>query len=162
MDGRIIIVLHERTLYIFIYAVSVIGFFTILYMLIGEKAEDATIYDIQGLAKLKKFGAAGITFIMFSMIGIPPFSGFFAKYIILYSTYKEGFYFTFATAILSTLISAYYYLRIIAMLYFNKPRMVQRVAISGYSMLIAVSSFIFTAFFSILPIKDLINYKMFI
>jgi NADH-quinone oxidoreductase subunit N len=154
--------IDKSIIYIIIYSISIIGFFTILYMLIGKEAENATIYDLQGLARLKKFGTAGIAFIMFSMIGLPPFAGFFAKYIILYQALTKKFYLLFVVAIFSALISAYYYLKIVAMLYFNKTKMNDRVMTSKYSLFVSIISFIFISFFSLLPIKDLLNYKIFI
>jgi NADH-quinone oxidoreductase subunit N len=154
--------LSSAIAYIIVYSVSTIGFFTILYILLGEEAENASIYDLQGLAQLNKFGTAGIAFIMFSMIGIPPFAGFFVKYVILVDALNKQYYLLFSIALLSTLISAYYYLKIIAMLYFNKAKEVSRVVISRYSIFVATISFLFISFFSILPTKYLMNYKIFI
>jgi NADH-quinone oxidoreductase subunit N len=131
-------------------------------MLLGEKAENATIYDLQGLARFKKFGAIAIAIIMFSLIGIPPFAGFFAKYIILYEALKAKLYLLFAIGLLSALIASYYYLKIIAMLYFSKSNIMGRVQICGNSMIVAIISILFVIFFSVLPIKHILDYKIYL
>ena len=58
---------------------------------------------------------------LFSMAGIPPLMGFFAKYAVLYSAIHNGYYFISLIAILTSVISAAYYLRVVRVLYFDEP-----------------------------------------
>jgi len=57
---------------------------------------------------------------LFSMAGVPPLMGFFAKYAVLYTAIHNGFYFISLVAIVTSVISASYYLRIIRVLYFDE------------------------------------------
>jgi NADH-ubiquinone oxidoreductase chain 2 len=58
---------------------------------------------------------------LFSMAGVPPLMGFFAKYAVLYSAIHNGFYFISIVAILASVVSAAYYLRVVRVLYFDDP-----------------------------------------
>ena len=55
------------------------------------------------------------------MAGIPPLMGFFAKYAVLYSAIHNGYYFISLVAILASVVSAAYYLRVVRVLYFDEP-----------------------------------------
>lgn len=105
-------------IYIFIYAASVLGFFACLIVLLGGKADTANFDDIKGLANSRKALAAGITIIMFSMIGIPPLAGFFGKYFIFYQAIVEEQFTLAFIAIGTSIIAAYYYLKIVRSMYF--------------------------------------------
>ena len=154
---------NEAIIYLAIYSISVIGFFTILYMLLGEEAEYATIYSLQGLAKTKRFGAASLVFIMFSLIGLPPLSGFFVKYIVLLGLFKQEAYLIFVIAIISALIAATYYLKIIKMLYFNKTSKISpRIIISDISLFVASLCFVITFMFAFSPISKLLELRIFV
>lgn len=59
---------------------------------------------------------------LFSMAGIPPLVGFFAKYMVLYSAIENGYYFLAFVGILASVISAAYYLRIIRVIHFDLPQ----------------------------------------
>nr|WP_250312211.1 NADH-quinone oxidoreductase subunit NuoN [Rickettsia endosymbiont of Oedothorax gibbosus] len=109
---------NAALIYIFIYAASVLGFFACLIALLGEKADTANFDDIKGLANSRKALAAGITIIMFSMIGIPPLAGFFGKYFIFYQAIVEEQFTLAFVAIATSIIAAYYYLKIVRSMYF--------------------------------------------
>lgn len=105
-------------IYMFIYAASVTGFFACLIALLGKKADTANFDDIKGLASSRKALAGGIAIIMFSMIGIPPLAGFFGKYLIFYQAIIEQQFTLAFIAIGTSIIAAYYYLKIVRSLYF--------------------------------------------
>jgi NADH-quinone oxidoreductase subunit N len=102
-----------------IYTISVLGFFTLLIALLGTKSDDANFDDIAGAASSRKAIAAALALIMFSMIGIPPFAGFFGKYYIFYQAVKTGEFTLVAVGVITSVISAYYYLKIIKAMYFT-------------------------------------------
>jgi len=108
----------DSFLYLIIYVVTVIGLFAILVASLGAKVEDATLSDLEGLSRTKKVAAVVITIFMFSMIGLPPFAGFFGKYYVVYSAIQHGEYLLVFTMILTSVIAAYYYLKIIKAMYF--------------------------------------------
>ncbi|MDD9334789.1 MAG: NADH-quinone oxidoreductase subunit N [Rickettsiaceae bacterium] len=105
-------------LYMVIYAASVTGFFACLITLLGKKSDSATFDDIKGLASTRKALAAGIAIIMFSMIGIPPLAGFLAKYSVFYQAIIEKQFTLAFIAIGTSVVAAYYYLKIVKFMYF--------------------------------------------
>ncbi|WP_341764234.1 NADH-quinone oxidoreductase subunit NuoN [Candidatus Tisiphia endosymbiont of Beris chalybata] len=105
-------------LYMIIYAISVIGFFSCLIALLGDKADTATFEDLQGLASTRKALAGGITIIMFSLIGIPPLAGFFGKYFLFYQAIIHQQFTLAIIGIGSSVVAAYYYLKIVKSMYF--------------------------------------------
>lgn len=105
-------------LYMVIYAASVTGFFVCLITLLGAKSDSATFDDIKGLASTRKALAAGIAIIMFSMIGIPPLAGFLAKYSVFYQAIIEKQFTLAFIAIGTSVVAAYYYLKIVKFMYF--------------------------------------------
>ncbi|MEY3197315.1 MAG: hypothetical protein RLZZ59_686 [Pseudomonadota bacterium] len=110
---------HSFFTYIIIYSVSVIALFTLLIVTFGDKADDVMLSDLAGLGKTKKVSAFCISTIMFSMIGLPPLAGFFAKYYIIFDLINIGEYTLALAAIAMSLIAAFYYLKVIKSIYFD-------------------------------------------
>jgi len=117
-------------LYATIYASLSIGAFALLILLvnktkseIGEDENNDKIYQISSLAGISKTNpliALCLAILMFSMAGIPPMAGFFAKFYIILSIVKQELYFLAVIAVLTSVISAVYYLRIIKVMYFDE------------------------------------------
>jgi NADH-quinone oxidoreductase subunit N len=115
-------------LYATIYASVSLGAFAFLLMLQDDDADKSVdakndhIYQlssIAGLAKSSPIIAMSLATIMFSMAGIPPLAGFFAKFYILVSVVGKGFYALAVIAVLCSVVSAFYYLRVIKIIYFD-------------------------------------------
>ncbi|MES2676960.1 MAG: NADH-quinone oxidoreductase subunit N [Pseudomonadota bacterium] len=115
-------------LYAVVYSSVSLGAFAFLLMLQDESPDKSTdtkndhIYElsaIAGLAKTSPIIAMSLAVIMFSMAGIPPLAGFFAKFYILMSVVGRGFYTLAIIAVLCSVISAFYYLRIVKIIYFD-------------------------------------------
>ena len=106
---------------IIVYLLTLVGFLSCIIALFGESSDDATFDHLKGLAAERKTLAATITILMFSFIGMPPFAGFFGKYYILYSAIKASEINLAIIGLLSSVVSAFYYLKIIKHLYFDKP-----------------------------------------
>lgn len=77
------------------------------------------ISQLSGQFKQNPILALSMIVCLFSMAGIPPLMGFFAKYAVLYSAIHNGYYFISLVAILASVVSAAYYLRIVRVLYFS-------------------------------------------
>lgn len=108
--------------YLVIYALSTTAFIMILISTNRKNIEDINFLDISSIGIKHKYSGMALSIIIFSMIGIPPFAGFFIKYNILLSLMNSKQYYLAVLALLCTLISTFYYLRIIKTLYFtNKP-----------------------------------------
>lgn len=107
--------------YLIIYGVTVVGVLWILYNMLGEKLEDASLEDLAINSKEK------ITYILlpvfiFSLIGLPPFAGFFVKYSIFVNALESEKYLLLTVAVISTVIAAVYYLKILKYLYFHQKK----------------------------------------
>jgi NADH-quinone oxidoreductase subunit N len=79
------------------------------------------ISDLSGLYKHNPFYAIIISLMMFSLAGIPPLAGFFGKFYIFMAAIKNEMFLLSLVGILASVISAFYYLRIIKVIYFDQP-----------------------------------------
>ena len=111
---------YAAFLYLAIYVVGVIGFFACLVALFGMRSDDATFEDLKGIANVRKTIAATISIIMFSMIGIPPLAGFFGKYYVFYNAVKQGELALAGFGVITSVVAAFYYLKVIKYMYFNQ------------------------------------------
>lgn len=135
---------YAAFLYVIIYAVSILGFFACLVALLGKLADDATFESIKGVASSRKTLAAAIAVIMFSMIGLPPLAGFFGKYYIFYQAIVQGEMMLAVIGILTSVIAAYYYLKIVMAMYFiDSPQEVERIPTRSGLFLVTTASVIF-------------------
>lgn len=112
--------------YTLLYIVMGIGFFATLSCLrypVGHPkvglVED--LFDLKGLAKAHPKYALTLTIFLFSLAGIPPFAGFFGKLYVFLSVIQHAHTFIAILAILASVVSAFYYLRIIKYMYFDEP-----------------------------------------
>ncbi len=107
--------------YLTIYAIMTLGTFAgILTMRVGGKPVE-NIADLAGLSRKDGASAFFIAMLMFSLAGIPPLGGFFAKYFVLLPAVKAGLYPLAVIGVLTSAIAAYYYLRIVKVMYFDEP-----------------------------------------
>jgi len=108
-------------IYLTIYVFMNVGAFACLMgMRRGGRAVEQ-ISDLSGLGKTHPAMAAALTVMMFSMAGIPPLAGFFGKLYIFLSAIEAGLYTLSVIGVLASVVSAYYYLRIIKVMYFDEP-----------------------------------------
>ena len=77
--------------------------------------------DLSGLSKNHPKLALSFLILFFSLAGIPPLAGFFAKFYVFLSVIEVGMYSLAIIGLITTVVSAYYYLRIIKIIYFDKP-----------------------------------------
>ncbi len=135
--------------YMLIYLVGIIGFFACLVALLGSKADQATFNDIEGISSNRKTIASIIAIIMFSNIGVPPLAGFFGKYYLFYQAFVQGRYLLAMVGMLTSVIAAYYYLKIIKTMYFVEgKREIKRIPTSGGLLFVTFLSVTFILFFS--------------
>ncbi len=106
--------------YLVIYMVMTAGVFGIILMMRrGEIATDK-ISDLSGLSRNHPLMAYALAILMFSMAGIPPMAGFFGKLFIFNAAVAEGLYVLAVIGVLSSVVAAYYYLRIIKVMFFDE------------------------------------------
>lgn len=87
----------------------------------GQNSDVQFISQLAGQFRQNPILALSMIVCLFSMAGIPPLMGFFAKYAVLYSAIHNGYYFISVVAILASVVSAAYYLRVVRVLYFDEP-----------------------------------------
>jgi NADH-quinone oxidoreductase subunit N len=108
-------------LYLVIYMVMTLGGFAcIIAMRRGvEAVED--IEALTGLARTQPGTAFLFAAILFSLAGIPPLAGFFAKYYVFLAAIEAGLYALAVIGVVTSVVGAYYYLRIVKLMYFDEP-----------------------------------------
>ena len=113
---------RNTIVYITIYAVMNIGAFAfILSMRRGQKYIEE-IGELSGASKNHPLMCFGLMIILFSLAGIPPLAGFFAKFYIFMSVIESGMFVLAIIGLVTTVVSAFYYIRIIKIMYFDNPK----------------------------------------
>ena len=111
--------IQSSVLYISIYLVMNLGFFSCLFMLKRNNTYFENIDDLSGLSKNHPLISLSLMIILFSLAGIPPLAGFFAKFYIFKAVLDQSMYYLAIIGLLTTVIAAFYYLRIIKIMYFD-------------------------------------------
>ena len=108
--------------YLTIYLVMNLGAFGCIFMMKRENIFYENINDLSGLSKNHPMLALSFLIILFSLAGIPPLAGFFAKFYVFMAVIEVKMYALAIIGLVTTVISAFYYLRIIKVIYFDKPK----------------------------------------
>ena len=106
--------------YLAAYAAATLGIFAALSYLGGTDEKRKTFDDFKGLAKARPYSAAAISIFLLSMAGIPPTAGFMGKFYIITSAISAGHVALAVLGIVSSIISMWYYLRLIINMYFHE------------------------------------------
>ena len=114
--------IQSSVVYIAIYIIMNLGLFSCLLMMKRDNEYHEDIDDLSGLSKNHPLLALSLLVILFSLAGIPPLAGFFAKFYIFKSVLEQSMYFLAIVGLLSTVVAAFYYLRIIKIMYFDKEK----------------------------------------
>jgi len=108
--------------YLFIYVAMSIGCFVALLMLRDEEGNlYETFTDIRGLSVTKPAIAWALLIFMFSLAGIPPLLGFYAKFVVFQATIEAGLVAFGAIAIAASVIGAFYYIKFVKVMFFDEP-----------------------------------------
>ncbi len=105
--------------YLVAYAFMNIGAFTIVSLVEDGNEQHLTLDDYAGLSKQRPLVAALMAVFMFALAGVPPFAGFFGKYYVFLAAVEGNLTWLAIVGVLTSLISAYYYLRIVVLMYFR-------------------------------------------
>ena len=114
--------IQSSVIYITIYIIMNLGFFSCLLMMKRNNVYYEQIEDLSGLSKNHPLLSFSLLVILFSLAGIPPLAGFFAKFYIFKSVIEQSMYFLAIVGLLSTVVAAFYYLRIIKIMYFDEEK----------------------------------------
>ena len=110
---------QSAIVYICIYVIMNIGVFSCLYLLKKDNEYKESISDLSGVSKKHPLLAIAFLILLFSLAGIPPLGGFFAKFYVFSAVLEQKMYTLAIIGLLTTVISAFYYLRIIKIIYFD-------------------------------------------
>ncbi len=114
--------IQSSIIYISIYAVMNIALFSCLFMLKRNENYYENIDDLSGLSKNHPALSFSLLIILFSLAGIPPLAGFFAKFYIFMVVIEKSMYLLAVVGLLTTVVAAFYYLRIIKVIYFDPKK----------------------------------------
>ena len=127
--------------YLAVYLFMNIGAFAVVFMMKGEGLEGNSINRFKGLAKRSPFIAAAMSLFMVSLAGFPPTAGFFGKLFLFYAAIKKGYILITVLAVVASIVSVYFYLRVIVMMYFHEDESAPQPAMhTGMRALVTVSS----------------------
>ncbi len=114
--------IQSSVTYISIYLVMTLAFFSCLFMLRKKNEFYEMIEDLSGLSTNHPLLSISLLIVLFSLAGIPPLAGFFAKFYIFMAVIEQSMYFLAIVGLLSTVVAAFYYLKLIKIIYFDKPK----------------------------------------
>ena len=114
--------IQSSIIYISIYIIMNLALFSCLLMLKRNDQYYEQIDDLSGLSKNHPLLSFSFLIILFSLAGIPPLAGFFAKFYVFKAVIEQSMYFLAIVGLLSTVVAAFYYLRIIKIIYFDKEK----------------------------------------
>ena len=108
-------------IYILIYMAMTLGAFACILAMRRRDGMVEDITDLAGLSKTNPIMAFMLAMILFSLAGIPPLAGFFAKFYVFLAAIEAGLYVLAVIGVLASVVGAYYYLTIIKIMYFDEP-----------------------------------------
>ena len=115
---------QSAIVYISIYVIMNIGIFSCLYLLKKDGEYKENISDLSGISKKHPLLAISFLIILFSLAGIPPLGGFFAKFYVFSAVLEQKMFALAIIGLLTTVVSAFYYLKIIKIIYFDDSTIV--------------------------------------
>jgi NADH-quinone oxidoreductase subunit N len=142
--------------YMIIYLITTFGVFSVILNLRTSEGEITLLTGLNGLKASSRSKAISMLVFLFSLAGIPPFAGFFAKFFILSASINEGFYILSVIAVISSVIAAFYYLSVIKNMFFNESETELLLDNNRLSSFIFISSAIIVTLFFFYP-DPLIN-----
>ena len=113
--------LQAMLIYVVIYALNTLGVFAVILCLRRNGKQVETLDDLAGLSRVNPFTTLAMTVLMFSMAGVPPVAGFFAKYFVFLAAVDAGMIPLTVIGVVSSVITATYYLRVVKVMYVDEP-----------------------------------------
>lgn len=142
--------LSALVFYLVVYALATFGCFAVLAFL-DERSEGVMLNDLKGLFRRAPLLASTLALCLLTLAGIPPTAGFFAKFYLFQVAFQAGYYGLVIVGLLTTILSAYYYLRIVAIMFSEAPEEVQRPPLTWPAAIVGVASFAAIVVLSVYP-----------
>jgi len=127
-------------LYMTIYMLTTIGIFACVLAMKRDDQQLEDISDLAGLSQNSKMLAFVMAMLLFSLAGIPPLAGFFAKYVVFLAAFKAGLWPLVIIGVIASVIGAFYYIRLILIMYVDDPEDAFDPIPGEIKLIIAVSS----------------------
>jgi len=137
--------------YLSAYAFMNIGAFTIISIVEGENDSRTELSSFAGLNAKNPWLAASMALFMFALAGIPPLAGFFGKYYVFVSAIQSHLTWLAIVGVLSSVISVYFYIRVVVLIYFKEATEDFKIEVSPYSLAAVIISVLLILVFGILP-----------
>lgn len=134
-------------IYMAIYVTMTVGLFACILSLRTENGYVETIDDLAGAAQTRPFVAAIMAIIMFSLIGLPPLAGFFAKWQVFLAAIEARLFVLAVIGMLASAVSAFYYLRVVKTMYFDEPKSTFAAVPNELNVILAVSAFLIVTYY---------------
>jgi NADH-quinone oxidoreductase subunit N len=134
-------------IYQVVYSVSTLGLLAALAITTSPSSEDYQISTLSGFGFVKKLAAFSISIFMFSLVGIPPLAGFFAKFYVIEALVNKQMYSIAAIVLLISVVAAFYYINIVKVMYFSTPNEKQLKLHESTAMVFVISICTFIAMF---------------
>ena len=138
-------------IYMVIYVVMNAGVFCCILAMRRKEGYVETIGDLAGLSRNQPMVAAMLAMLMFSLTGIPPLAGFFGKFYVFAPAIQAGLYPLAVIGVLASVVGAFYYLRIVKIMYFDEPAEAFEQPMPGELTAVLGISSVFTLFFVLYP-----------
>ena len=133
------------------YVLTSLASFGVVLLLSRSGHESDQLDDFKGLNKRSPWWAFIMLIVMFSLAGLPPTIGFYAKFMVIESIVNEGFVWLAVIAVATSLIGAFYYLRIVKLMYFDDPVETMPIVVRGDTWLALSSNGLLLLILGILP-----------
>jgi NADH-quinone oxidoreductase subunit N len=146
IDGQIGIMF-----YLAAYTLMNLGTFAIVSVMEREGDKNLSVNDYTGLSKRQPLLALLMAVFMFALAGVPPFAGFFGKYYVFLAAVKANMVWLAIIGVLTSVVSAYYYLRIVVMMYFREGEADVLVKSSTATTIVIVLSAVFVLLLGLFP-----------
>ncbi len=137
--------------YMAIYVAMNLGAFAVILSMRVKGVMVEGIADLSGLARSRPLMALAMLIFMFSMAGVPPAAGFFGKLYVFIAAVNSELYALAVIGVLTSVVSAYYYLRIVKVMYFDEPAEAFERSSAPETQAIMAGTALFTAFFILWP-----------
>ncbi|MGC8684423.1 MAG: NADH-quinone oxidoreductase subunit N [bacterium] len=150
-------------LYLAVYFFMNLGAFVVV-MIVDNNLHTEDIDSYSGLSQVSPGLSAAMTIFLFSLTGIPPFAGFIGKVVVFLAAVDKGIYWLVIVAVLNTVVSLYYYARIVKKMYLETaPASIKPIKVGILPAIIVVSLLIPTVLFGIwwAPLQSLVNFSSF-
>jgi NADH-quinone oxidoreductase subunit N len=134
-------------IYMAIYVIMTVGLFACILSLRTEDGYVENIDDLAGAAQARPFVAAIMAILMFSLIGMPPLAGFFAKWHVFLAAIEANLYVLSVIGMLASAVSAYYYLRVVKTMYFDEPKSTFLAVPNELNILLTISAFLVVTYY---------------